>query len=92
MRLNDYNDYTVSVLLWIASFTSWKIDSQTSKTGDIGTAWSLLQLSSPVLRAPNGDVNAFLLLSGARPTGLDLLGNTRAGVAADGCIVGVGFL
>ena len=64
-------------------------DPQTSKTGDIGTAWSPLQLSSPVLRAPNVDANAFLLLSGPRPTGLDLLGNTRAGIVVGVCSFGV---
>jgi len=64
---------------------------QTSKTGDIGIAWSL-QLSSPVLnplREPNinpaWDENTFLLLSGARPVGLDLLRKDAA------CSVGVAF-
>ena len=66
---------------------------QVSKTGDIGTAWSL-QLSFPVLRAPNEDAYAFLLLSGARPAALDLLGNTRAGVGVCSVVVvvGVAFL
>lgn len=83
--LNDYNEYTMFVIVWIASFTSCKIASQRSMTGGIGTAWSLLQLSSPVLRPPNVDVNGFLLLSGARPVGLDLLDDTRVRV-----LVGVG--
>lgn len=81
--VNDYNDHTMIVLVW---FTS-----QRSITGDIGTACSLLQVSSPVLRVPNGDVYAFLLLSGARPAGLDLLGNTRVGVVGV-WTTGVGFL
>ena len=74
-------------LVWNTSF-SWVEVPQTSKTGDIGTAWSPLQLSSPVLRGPNVDANGFLLLSGARPTGLDLLGNTRAGIVGL-CGIGV---
>jgi len=62
-------------------------DLQTGKIGDIGTAWGL-QLSSPVLRAPNEDENTFLFLCGPRAPGLDLLGpTTRLGV--DTCGGGV---
>ena len=89
---DDYKDYTMFVIVWIASFTWWKIASQTSIIGGIGTAWSLLQLSSPVFRPPNADVNAFLLLSGARPVGLVLLGNIRVGVVGVGRVSVVGFL
>jgi len=79
------------VIVSITSFTSCEIASQRSMTGGIGTAWSLLQLSSPVLRPPNVDVNGFLLLSVARPVGLDLLDGTRVGVLGVGD-VGAGFL
>jgi len=74
---------------------------QASKTGDMGTAsWSLQLFSPPVLRAPNVDTNAFLLLSGARPGCclVDLLGNngatTRngAGVGAGSIVVNIVFV